>query len=464
MRTCATLHVGEENGWYTSQIRQLLLDLQNPRISKCASQREALQKIIEEQDIKLVILAESIVEDGLNPMDRWLVLETESDPKRYTVLEGNRRLAALTILNNSAVLNDLEVRSAVKKRLQALAADFSIKALEPIECFEVAERAEGTSWINQRHTGQNKGRGVVNWEGTATARFRGNDPALQALDLVNEHGELSLEEKDEVADRFPITTLDRLLSTPDVRALIGVEIADGKLKTQLPQNEVIKPLRRIVLDLAKSVVNVTKVKLKEQQIPYVQQLGTDLPDLTKKAGVAIAVEELEEKPVVAAPAKATTPAPVVKKPREYRRTTLIPRDCYLTVSNPKIAEIAKELRKLSLEEYPHAISVLFRVFLEMSVDHHLTTAGISLTETVPGGRARDKNLRTKVEAAIANMITQGVPKNSLDPVKKGIDNSKNPLYIDTLHAYVHSPFYTPTIRELEVAWNNSQAFFIGIWK
>jgi hypothetical protein len=51
-------------------IDELLLDLENPRISKAESQREALQKVIEDQDVKLVVLAESIVADGLNPMDR----------------------------------------------------------------------------------------------------------------------------------------------------------------------------------------------------------------------------------------------------------------------------------------------------------------------------------------------------------------------------------------------------------
>jgi hypothetical protein len=48
-----------------------LLDLENPRISRAGAQNVALQKIIENQDVKLVALAESIVEDGgLNPMDR----------------------------------------------------------------------------------------------------------------------------------------------------------------------------------------------------------------------------------------------------------------------------------------------------------------------------------------------------------------------------------------------------------
>lgn len=81
---------------------ELLLDLENPRISKAGSQREALQKIIEDQDIKLVVLADSIVADRLSPMDRWLVIKSPVESGKYTVLEGNRRLATIKILNNVA--------------------------------------------------------------------------------------------------------------------------------------------------------------------------------------------------------------------------------------------------------------------------------------------------------------------------------------------------------------------------
>lgn len=445
------------------KLKDLQLDLQNPRISKSDSHREALQKILDDQDLKLVILAESIIEDGLNPMDRWLVLKTADKPAKYTVLEGNRRLAALSILNNSTVLNDLEVRTSIKKHFQRLAQEFDLAAIDPIDCFEVTERSDGATWINQRHTGENKGRGIVGWQGVQTSRFRGSDPALQAFEFVREHGDLTDEEKEELADRFPITTLDRLLSTPDVRKIIGVEITDGKLSTRLSISEIIKPLRRIVLDLAKSNINVTKLKNKVQQVDYVKDLKEDLPNLEDLGEAAVDIESLEEKQQPAEkPPQAKVPSQ--KKPREYKRTTLIPRDCYLTVSNPKIAEIAKELRTLNLENHPHAISVLFRVFLELSVDHYLTAAGIPLTETVKGGHQHDKNLRTKVEETVSHLIAAGTPKNTVESVKKGIDNSKSPLYIHTLHDYVHSSFHTPTKRELEVAWNNAQAFFKCIWR
>jgi len=118
-------------------VGELLLDLENPRISRAGSQREVLQKIVEDQDVKLIVLAESIVADGLNPMDRWLTIKSPADRGMYIVLEGNRRLAAIKILQNPAVMKDLEVRSPVKSRFESLSTQFSLKAVEPIDCFDI---------------------------------------------------------------------------------------------------------------------------------------------------------------------------------------------------------------------------------------------------------------------------------------------------------------------------------------
>ena len=308
-------------------------------------------------------------------------------------------------------MNDLEVRAPIKKRLQELAEQFNLKITEPIDCFEIDDRADAATWLTQRHTGENEGSGIVAWSGVARARFRGRDPALQALDLVTAHGSLSDEEKALIEKWFPISTLDRLLSTPAVRGKIGVEISDSKLKTDLPAAEVIKALRRIVLELVTQEINVTQLKSKDQQVAYVSKFRKDFPNLKKRTGTMKPVDELGERDFKPSPKPKPRP-----KPAPVRRT-LIPRDCYFTVSNAKIAEIAKELRNLPLSEYPHSISVLFRVFLEQSVDHFLTAAKISLETTTKAGK-KDKTLRTKVGEAIAEMVKNGTPKKNLDGVSK----------------------------------------------
>jgi hypothetical protein len=440
------------------KIEDLLLDLENPRITEAEGQKEALQKIIEDQDAKLIVLAESIVEDGgLNPMDRLLVVKSPDGHGKYIVIEGNRRFAAIKILHNPAVLVGLEVRSAIQKRLEALAVDFDLATVEPMDCYEVRDRAEGATWIHLRHTGENEGRGIVDWSSIARRRFVGRDPALQALDFVMTHGGLTDDEKKNIDARFPISTLDRLLSTPAVRTKIGLEIKDQKLFTKLPADEAMKPLRRMVRDLANKTVVVTALKKVEQQVDYISRIRQDLPDLSKKARKETPIDTfggLDFKQPVVPKAKA--------KSKLITRKSLIPKDCRLKVTNPKISEIFIELRSLQLEDYPHAISVLFRVFMETSVDDYLTRNGKLLTVTTPGG-IKDRSLFDKVQETVKEIIASGTPKKNLDGILKAINETYNPLNIQTLNNYVHNRFFSPKERDLRVAWDNSQPFFEKIW-
>jgi len=387
-------------------IDNLELDLENPRITRAMDQRDAMQKILREQKVKLINLAESIAVRGLNPMDRFLVLKSPRQGK-FIVIEGNRRILVIKLLNNTPLIADLEMPETFRKRLHKAAQNFDLKSIEPIDCFEVADRAEGNEWVRQRHMGEDAGRGVVDWSALASSRFRGRDPALQALDFVLEHASLTDDQKDQIVNGKFITTLDRLLSTPSVRSAIGFDIGNDKLMTELPPEEALKPLKRIILDLAEKKINVTRLKSKDQQNDYIGALkAADRPNLSKKSGTAVAIEAVKESDFGA------RPSPGGKKSRAGRtasRTTVVPRNCRLRIPVNKIAGIFEELRSLQLSKHKHAIAVLLRVFLEMSVDEYLVkTAGAKLTFVPPKtNRSVDKNLRTKVQETIAHLVTSG---------------------------------------------------------
>ncbi len=167
----------------TLKVDSILLDLRNPRITPAAGQRDALEKIIKDQGVKLAILAEDIVANGLSPMDRLLVIRSAGSRSKFTVTEGNRRLAALKILNNPAVLAGLHLRPGLQRRLEAAAVAYD-GSIQSVAVFELGSREDGERWITQRHTGENGGRGIVEWNSLARARFRGNGPALQAAILI----------------------------------------------------------------------------------------------------------------------------------------------------------------------------------------------------------------------------------------------------------------------------------------
>jgi hypothetical protein len=57
------------------KIETLVLDNENPPITHAEGQQQAFQKVIKDQKTKLIRLAESIVEHGLSPIERFMVME-----------------------------------------------------------------------------------------------------------------------------------------------------------------------------------------------------------------------------------------------------------------------------------------------------------------------------------------------------------------------------------------------------
>lgn len=445
------------------RLDSLDLDLENPRITLASDQRDAMQKIISEQKVKLINLAESIAVRGFSPMDRCLVLRSNIRSGKFIVLEGNRRVLCAKLLKNPSLVPTLDMPNAHKKRLQKAAQGFDSNKVEPVDCYEVADRAEGNDWIRRRHQGQDSGRGIVDWSPIASSRFSGRNPALQALDFVLEHANLTEEQKEGISGKFPLSTLDRLLSTPTVRTAIGLEINRRKLETELPPEEALKPLKRMVLDLSDKIITVTDLKSKGQQDAYIAKLKhSDRPNLSKKTGRLATIEGFSEKDFSPKP---TPPAKKTHAPKTPARHTIVPRNSKLTVTTPKIAKIYEELKTLQLSKHVHAIGVLLRVFLEMSVDEYLEkTAGSVLTFKEPkSGRTLDKKLKDKVKEAIDHMVSRGAPDKDFKGVRNAMNDPNNPFSIDTLHAYIHNRFFTPIDTHLTTGWDNAQPLFERIW-
>ena len=81
-------------------ISDLNINIENPRFEMVGNQREAIKTMIEDQKEKLVKLAEDIINDGLNPGDPIFIIKHERQENQYNVLEGNRRVTVLKLLEN----------------------------------------------------------------------------------------------------------------------------------------------------------------------------------------------------------------------------------------------------------------------------------------------------------------------------------------------------------------------------
>lgn len=434
---------------------ELQLDLNNPRFDGLANQREALQKIVQSQGSKLVNLAEDIVASGMSPAHRMLVVKaTGKGAAGFIVMDGNRRLAALRVLANPVVLEGLSgVGDLTAQKLRKLAKDFTLDDVQPLDVFVCRNESEARHWIEAIHTGENDGRGVVDWDGIATARYRGKNTSLKALDFVKAAGKLTADEL-ALLERFPITNLDRLLGTPEIRERLGLTLEGGDLMSDLPEAELLRPLKKVVIDIASKAVTVGRIKSRDDRLKYVNSLKSFLPDLSKRTGTAEPLDRL----AAHAHAKSHGKATPAKARSLLGRKALIPGQTQtpLNINDQKLQQMCKELRKLPLDAYPVSVAASFRVFLELSLDHYGAEKKLA-------GYNIDMSLKTKVEAVAAGLQGSGVSKRDLQAFRALASNPNAALSIDRLHGVIHSRYALPTPNELRSGWAEVQLAFLKIW-
>lgn len=442
------------------KVEHLVLDNDNPRITHAESQQQALQKVVRDQKTKLVKLAESIVEHGLSPIERLMVLEVSSSPKRYIALEGNRRVAALRLLTNPAAMTGLNMPNSMQRAIERLAKIFDKSNVEPIDAFEVASRDEGRYWIELRHNGEAQGRGVVGWRPIVAARYRKKEPAIQAFDMVMDQGGFAEDDAESIREGFSLTTLRRLIESTDVLKELGLSVEKGQLRTVLPGNELIKPLKRIIQDIADKEVDSRSLNTTDKMLSYVRGFGkTDKPDFSKKV-VSRPVEGIPKSEFTKPAAKSRGR----KKTKRLVRTSVVPKNCPVNVTNNRIAEIYQELCTLKLDVARNGIAVLMRVFLEMSIDHFLEDNGVSL-KFMPqkGTRELWKTLDKKLAEVVAMLVSMKVPQAHFAALSRDLGVASSPMNTDLFHLYVHDRFATPSPGELTAAWDHAQPLFEKIW-
>jgi hypothetical protein len=451
-------------------IEQLSLDNENPRINSAASQREALEKVIADEPDKLVRLARSIVKRGLNPMDRLLVFRPKGT-RAYTVVEGNRRAAALRILVNPASLGALNIDNNVRKRLEETATTFTADKVEPIACFDIGSRENGRFWLQLRHTGENEGEGVVGWKTIAQSRFLGGEPALEALQFVKSYGALSDAQLDKIERGFSLTTLRRLMESRPVRERIGIDVKNGQIHSGLTAEELIKPLRRFVLDIAENNLNSRKLHTVQDQAKYVEALDLNSRPNLSNAGAVRPIVEIA--PATAQSRQAKSQSKTTTDPSD--RSYLVPRSSGLKIGDSKVGAIVTELSKLRVDTFPHAVSVLFRVFLELSTDHYMNANGLSVSFKDPHRGDVAKTLEKKVHEVIDHLVGSTAQKADFDALRRALRDKQSPLFVHLLHGYVHNRFVIllhgyvhnrfviPKTRDLLASWDEARPYFEGIW-
>jgi hypothetical protein len=368
-----------------------------------------------------------------------------ADHGRYVVLEGNRRLAAIRALENpEAVADSLE--SAVLNRIRQLSKRYQDNPIEEMAGVVVKDRDEARHWIELRHTGSNQGAGVLDWGADEVGRFRARgglgDIRNQALDFLARRGDITLDER---RGKWSSTLL-RLLRAPLFRERLGLEWNDGVLSLVADEAAAAKALKRVVNDLATKKIQVSDVYRK----PDIEKYSKTLPQVTivHKSGEGVPAAQ------GGAPSKRKA-SPTIRTPK--KRDRLIPRDCVLNIPDGRMRDIERELRKLSLEEHTNAVSVLFRVFVELSADTYIDAKGLGIDVMA----SLDKKLLGTANDLVAK---KKLTTQQAKPVR--IASQKNSFLapsVTVMHNYVHNPHVSPGPSDLRAQWDSLQPYVTALW-
>ncbi len=437
------------------------LHVANPRFDPVEDQRAAIHAICLDQGVKLIELAEDIVHEGTSPIDLTLVIKGSVDG-RYIVAEGNRRITALKLLAHPARIEDTPFLAAQKKRLKQLASKFDARNYANINCVLASKIEDTHHWVQLRHTGQNKGAGIVEWTGAATARFRGNSRGYDALEFVRTQLKDKVDE--EILDRFPITNLERLLADPDIRKPMGLSLVEGKLHTVIDPRVAAGNLYTVMKDLRSPNVGVGDVYTKEDRRTYLKRIA---PQFKTSASLPEPrrLDAEGEGPGLAASPKAAGKAVVAKKgstPSTKNRITLIPRKTNFPIESTRVNEIYRELKNLKVTQFPNAVAVLARVFLELSLDVYIQKHKLKSALADEAGKGEPR-LNHKVICAKKHLITNGAEKSIINAACTIFTSDGSPLSIKHLHTSVHNPHWHPDGPGLVRDWDTCEEFFKELW-
>ena len=434
----------------TISLEKLKTNASNDRHGDVASSENAVTWLLQHRGPHMRALTRDIVKEG-QIYEPPLV---HADDGNYTVFDGNRRVTCLKLIASPSLSPTDEWRSFFQTQRDA----WSGEVPKAIECQIEEDRDRIDEILFRRHTGAQSGIGQSQWDDEAKSNFiwrTGKKARVNVAELIE--GKLKETGLLDSGAKVPRSNLNRLLSAENFRNRVGIRVSKNHLEFTHEKDAVLGALARIASDLISKEITLDDLWDQKTKSAYLKELQDE--GILPTPRQALKVTESFKSAQIPKRAKTSTSPLVTSIPRaKPRRSTLIRTDTDYAIEptpeNLRIVDIWQELQhRLKFGSHDNAISVLFRVLIELSIEHYITQN--------PQLRVYENDkLAKKFRKALDDMFAKGVIDKSYHDALLKFEHNDALLSANTLNKFVHSKDFFPSDTHLKSMWDTLSRFVV----
>lgn len=460
-------------------ISDILMDEENPRHDRINGQKEILNWHVEHLGPKLILLMRSLAENGQSDIDKVLVTPVRDLVGKYVVKEGNRRVAALKLLNDPSLCDDLLFR----RRIESV--NVSDQLSFDIECVNIKDQRRVAWLMGLRHLGEQGGVGTSKWGAVEKDRHAqdvsgGNRywRSLYFIDYAKAHDLITDQQASRLNDR--ITTLDRLISNRDFKATLGVAYKNRNVLITIPED-----VHRVLLGSVLEQISLPEFKVKEvydsdkkfdfltrvvEQAKISQQKNADA--ISGCGGVKVLSTESANKGSVSSSSAVLAeqannseednklklidqqrPQRTRKEPDPSKRDKLFIGSIAIPSVESKCSRLYNQIDSLKLSEHGLVIACAARALVDISMQIYIDK--FSLVPDEKRNRFGQIALHDMLKICAEHLFVNGhISKDLKGSIMSGeVSNPNSFASPQALHSFLHGRYHN-SLEGLKAAWES----------
>lgn len=459
-------------------ISKILMDEENPRHDKINGQKEILNWHVEHLGSKLILLMRSLAENGQSDIDKVLVTPVKGMLDKYVVKEGNRRVAALKLLNDPSLCDD----DLFRRRIESV--NISDQLSFEIDCVNIKDQRRVAWLMGLRHLGEQGGVGTSKWGAVEKDRHTqdvlgGNRywRSLYFIDYAKNHGLIADQQAARLNDR--ITTLDRLISNKDFKTTLGVVYKDRNVVLTIPED-----IHRLLLGAVLEQISLPDFKVKEvydsdKKFDFLTRVVEQAKIAHEKTALGLSEKSGSEERTTGrnGPAHASghtaadqnakptaegekahliekqLPRKTRKDPNPAQRDKLFVSSITIPSVESKCSRLYNQIDSLKLSEHGLVVACAARALVDISMQIYIEEFALVAAEK--RNRFGQIPLPDMIKTCAEHLFSNGqISKDLKNSILSGeVSNPNSFASPQALHSFLHGR-YTNSMEGLKAAWES----------